>query len=158
MLLSQSMTIQDHGGFTLIELMVAVAILAVISAIAVPLYDAQSRKGKRPDGMALLEEVAQVEQRYFSDYGTFTTTITALPGIKSATSPGGYYNISVAPGETGNIASSFVATATPLTAAQKNDACEFFTISNLGVRGASAKDANGVSISDAATRVMCWGK
>lgn len=150
----QSVTIQPGKGFTLIEVMIAVAVLAIISAIAYPAYESQSRKGKRADGIAMLEQVAQAEQRYFSHMSTFTATVTDLSEIKSATSAGGYYSISVAPGATGSIASSFVVTASPLTDGQKKDVCETFTLSNLGIRGATA-----TGVSDAvAARVMCWGK
>ena len=135
------------------ELMVGVAIMAILSAIAYPLYESQSRKGKRPDGMVLLEQVAQGEQRHFSHMGTFTSTVTDLTGIKSATSPGGHYLITVESGATGSIASSFVVKATPL-GAQLKDVCETFTLSDLGIRGATA---TGVSDSNAA-RIMCWGK
>jgi len=151
---SQGVTIPAGNGFTLIELMVTVAIMAILSAIAYPLYESQSRKGKRADGMVLLEQVAQVEQQYFSHMNTFTTTVTDLPGIKSTTSAGGYYSITVAPGATGSITSSFVVAATPFTEGQKKDTCESFTLSNLGVRGATA-----TGVSDAtAARIMCWGK
>lgn len=142
----------------MIELMVAVAILAILSAIAYPLYESQSRKGKRPDGIVLLEKVAQAEQPYFSHMNTFTATVTDLPGIKSATSPGGYYSITVAPGATGSIASSFVVTATPLTDGQKKDGCRSFTLSNLGVRGGTAVDSKGNPVSEADARSICWGK
>ena len=131
-------------GFTLIELMVTVAILAILSAIAYPLYDSQSRKGKRPDGITALEKVAQAEQRYFSDNSTFTTTVTALPGITSATSPGGYYTITVA-GDTAGIASSFIITATPL-GGQASDSCTAFTLYSTGKRDGTP------------SRAACWGK
>lgn len=160
----QRVTTQPRNGFTLVEVMVAVAILAIIGAIAVPLYESQSRKGKRADAMTSLERVAQAEQRYSSDVipsqfleslldGSMPSEL-ARYGVTSATSPGGYYNISVAPGATGSIASSFVATAVPLTDGQKKDVCQSFTLSNLGIRGATA-----TGVSDAAAaRLMCWGK
>lgn len=151
------MTIEPDKGFTLIEVMIAVAIIAIISAIAYPAYESQSRKGKRADGMVMLEQVAQAEQRYFSHMGTFTAIVTNLSEIKSATSAGGYYSISIAPGTTNNIASSFIATATPL-GPQDKDVCQSFTLSNLGIREASIKGEDGSPISDTTTRKMCWGK
>ncbi len=155
---SRSVTIQHRRGFTLVEVMVTVAILAILSAIAYPLYESQSRKGKRPAAMALMEEVAQAEQRYFSHMNTFTTTVTDLPGIKSATSAGGYYSITVAPAAAGSIASSFVVTADPLTADQKKDSCQKLTLSDRGVRGGSGVDSTGKPVSDSEARVICWGK
>lgn len=137
---------RSQSGFTLIELMVTVAILAILSAIAYPLYDTQSRKGKRPDGITALEKVAQAEQRYFSDNNTFTVTVTDLPGITSATSPGGYYTITVA-GDTAGIASSFVVTATPVTTgSQANDSCKAFILRSTGKRDGTPD------------RQTCWGK
>ena len=137
---------KSQRGFTLIELMVTVAILAILSAIAYPLYESQSRKGKRPDGITALEKVAQAEQRYFSDANpsTFTTTVTALPGITSATSPGGYYTITVA-GDTAGIATSFVATATAI-GSQASDTCTAFKLYSSGKRDGTPD------------RQTCWGK
>ena len=147
------MTRHSRSGFSLIELMVAVAIMAILSSIAYPLYESQSRKGKRADGIVLLEKVAQLEQQYFSHMGTFTSTVKDLAGIKSETSPGGYYKVSVVVD-----AASFVATAEPITTEQKKDLCEF-TLSNLGVRGVTVKDAGGKSVpADDAMRIRCLGK
>lgn len=155
---SRRVTIKSCKGFTLIEVMVTVAILAILSAIAYPLYESQSRKGKRATAMALMEEVAQEEQRYFSHMNTFTITVKDLPGIKSATSAGGYYSITVAPAAAGSIANSFVVTAEPLTADQKKDSCQKLTLTDREVRGGSGVDSTGKSVSDSEARVICWGK
>lgn len=156
--MSQSVTIESRNGFTLIEIMVAMTVMAILSAIAYPIYETQSRKGKRADGMALLEEVALAEQPYFSHMNTYTETVTDLNGIKSATSPVGYYTITVAPGATGSITSSFVVTAQPLTDGQKKDTCQSLTLSNLGIRGASALDSSGKPMTAVDARIACWGK
>lgn len=138
------MSNRSQCGFTLIELMVTVAILAILSAIAYPLYDSQSRKGKRPDGITALEKIAQAERRYLADHDTFTTTITNLPGITSATSAGGYYALTVA-GDTEGIATSFVITATPL-GSQAGDSCTELKLFSSGKRDGTPD------------RQTCWGR
>ena len=65
-------------GFSLMELLVALAIIAIIAAIAVPSYLHQSRMVKRADGIALLSEMAQFQERFFLENNTYTQDLNDL--------------------------------------------------------------------------------
>jgi type IV pilus assembly protein PilE len=59
-------------GFTLVELMIVVAILGIIAAIAYPNYTEQVKKGKRAEGQTVLMETAQYLQRYYIAKNSYT--------------------------------------------------------------------------------------
>jgi type IV pilus assembly protein PilE len=61
-------------GFTLIELMVVVAIIGIIAAIAYPSYVNSMRKGRRADGQAALTDAAQALERCYTSYGRYNDT------------------------------------------------------------------------------------
>lgn len=66
-----------NGGFTLIELMIVVAIIAILSSIAYPAYTSSILKGKRAEGRAALAELMQQQERYMTQrnvYLSFTNT------------------------------------------------------------------------------------
>ncbi|WP_353314472.1 type IV pilin protein [Candidatus Albibeggiatoa sp. nov. NOAA] len=60
-------------GFTLIELMIAVAIIAIIVAIAVPNYNRYLAKSRRADAKTALITIAQLQETYFADNNTYAT-------------------------------------------------------------------------------------
>jgi type IV pilus assembly protein PilE len=74
-------------GFTLIELMVVVAIVGILSAIAYPAYTASILKGKRAQGRTAIVELLQQQERYATQrntYLTFTTSAAGVPDPASA--------------------------------------------------------------------------
>lgn len=124
-------------GFTLIELMITVAIVGILAAIAFPSYQNQILKSHRTDGKTKLLEVAQRQERYYTDNNTYATNLTLLGYSSSpANSDNGYYSISAAAGSSG-IASSYVLTATRLGSQTSDMTCGNLTLSSTGVKGAT---------------------
>lgn len=93
-----------HRGFTLIELMVVVAIVGILSSIAYPAYTSHLRKGRRADAQGYLMDLAQRQQQYFTDNRAFATTLDSA-GLNAPvpSSVSTYYTI-VTPIASGTIA------------------------------------------------------
>lgn len=135
-------TAKLNQGFTLVELMVVVAILGILMAIAIPNYTDYMNKSRRSDGRgALLTAEAEQHKWYFQN-GVYSSDITTLLGRN--TSPEGYYTlVSTVAGNT------FTITATA-TGKQIGDTdCREYSIDNTGLR--AAEDDGGADTSD-----TCW--
>ncbi len=133
-------------GFTLIELMIVVAIMAIIVSIALPAYQDQVLAARRTDGQAALYRAAAAQERFYTNLNAFASDVTSAPpaglGMGSASSEEGHYVISSAVPAGGQ---SYLMTATA-QAGQANDTlCANLTLSNAGVKGAtgSTSDALG---------------
>ena len=64
-------------GMTLIELMIVVVIVGILASIAYPSYRDQMTKTRRSDGQVKLMEIMNAQERYFTNYGSYTASITA---------------------------------------------------------------------------------
>ena len=96
-------------GFTLIEMMVTVAIIGILAAIAVPSYQSHLKKGRRADAQAFMMDVANRQQQYLLDARTYATT-TAQLNATPPTSATNFYGFAIT-----TVASppAFTITATP---------------------------------------------
>ena len=89
------------GGFTLIELMIVVAVIGVLAMIAYPSFMDAVRKGRRSDAFAALSAVQQAQERWRGNRSAYTSSLTALPSDDPpglglpGTSAKGYYAISI---------------------------------------------------------------
>ncbi len=122
------MNVCRQSGFTLIELVVAVAIVAILAAIALPSYFEQMSRSKRTDGKNALMDLAARQEKYRFGTNTYTANLALLN--MPATSADGHYTMQVVSAT----ALAFEARAIP-TASQARDKCEQLTITNAGVKG-----------------------
>ena len=130
-------------GFTLIELMIAVAILGIIAAIAYPSYLDQVRKSKRSDARSALMQAANRQERFYTTQYEYATTLDAL-GMPAETENEAY-TLAVDNGD----ADGFEITATA-QGDQVNDDCTSLTINEIG-----EKTANGAGPNDSISQ-ECW--
>ncbi|MEH6469633.1 MAG: type IV pilin protein [Halopseudomonas sp.] len=130
-----------QSGFTLIELMITVAIVGIIAAIAYPSYVQYVEKARRADGMAALVSFAGAMERHFTVNSTYVGTVsggtasTPDPSLFPSEAPldGGdkYYDLRVEAAAT-----SFSISALPKNA-QASDTCGTLTLQHTGARSQS---------------------
>lgn len=114
------------GGFSLIELMIAVAIVAILLAVALPMFADSQRKSHRSDAFAALTAGQQAQERWRSNNATYgATTDLNLP---TPTPGAGYYSIAVVTDS--NTATGYVLTATAVAGtAQAGDSnCQVIAV------------------------------
>lgn len=106
LLLNRLRPASKSHGFTLIELMVVVAIVGILASVAYPSYMNQVRKSRRSDAIVAMSSVQQAQERWRANNATYASNAlmtTAAPsglGLSSTTTTGGYYTLAISSGET----------------------------------------------------------
>lgn len=127
-------------GFTLLELMIVVAIIAILAAIAIPTYSRYAIRAHRVDGQELLLRLANAQERYYATNNHYGA-LTELSFSDPAPSDKGYYSATMFPAA-GSTSQTFTATAIP-GAGQTNDDCSNLTIDNAGQKASAGTTTNG---------------
>ena len=128
---------RPFSGFTLVEVLIVVAILGILSAFAYPAYSEHVARGRRSGAQAGLMEAAQWMQRYYSALNTYKDADKKIPdSYKSLPRDGGAktYSLEVTVGADER---SYTLTATPVSADSK---CGKLTITDLGQKGSEHGD------------------
>ena len=121
------------GGFTLIELMIVVAIIGILSAIALPSYQQYVIKANRQDAEAILMENTQFMERYFTTNNTYVgATLPNLVSPKGSSGTGVKYDMGF---DTPSTASTYKLEAKPANSQLSADTtCGELTVSNTGAQ------------------------
>jgi type IV pilus assembly protein PilE len=124
----------QHRGFTLIDVLITVAIVAILTAIAYPSYQSAMRKSHRAAAESHLADVAQRQQQYLLDQRGYASSVSAL-GMTTPATVTPYYTIAVA--VLAGPPPSFTASATPIGSQAGDLSGQALTIRNTGAKGPS---------------------
>lgn len=138
-------------GFTLIELMIAVAIVAILAAIAYPSYVNQVRKARRVEAKTLLLEVANKQERFYTENNTYAADMTALGyANNNQTTENSWYSTSTTTSTSASPAApagGYVIVAAPRLGQTGDTTCGNLTLNSFGVKGETGT---------AASAQECW--
>ena len=130
---------RSNRGFTLIEIMIVIAIIGIVITIGYPSLTEYVKKGRRAEVAGLLSEQAQMLERFYSKSNVYT-------GATGLSTGNDYYTIT--PTLTDQ---TFLLTATRKAGSMATDKCGDFTITNTGVRSM-------VGAKTGLTTKDCWGR
>ncbi len=137
---------QNRGGtgFTLIELMIVLAVIAIITAVALPSFVESIQRGRRSDAQIALVEIAALQDKFRNNNMTYSTALGSLP--YPAVSPEQYYQLAIIGTVTGTF---FTARATPQGTQASDADCAVFTLTSTNVR--NVVDSGGADNTES-----CW--
>lgn len=151
-----------NNGFTLIELMITVAIIGILTAIAYPSYVKYIQRGQRAEARNALTSIAQRMEQNYNLSGGYNVTqtggaidnasITTWGFSQSPSSGSTRYNIAFSAGPT---TTTFTVSATPV-GAQASDSCGVLSLNERNLKAAIGENPNTAGISRSQTTANCW--
>jgi type IV pilus assembly protein PilE len=157
---------QKRGqGFTLIELMVVVAVIAILAGIAYPSYTRYIVDARRTQAQGILLQVASLQEKFLTQCGYYGAAFAGAPPatLTCGGGPGAGnipmlaahpdiqndYMLAIAPGPSGDFRRDYQITATPIgTQASRDTDCGSLTLDSRGTKGQTGPNTAG----------RCWRK
>jgi type IV pilus assembly protein PilE len=140
------------AGFSLLELMVAVAVVGILATIAATSYQSQIQKSRRTDARSALLDLAGREEKLFSTTNAYSATPSDL-GYAAVGVPwpivigSAYYNVSITIPTPPAPPVTYTITATPINAQVSDTTCTTLTLDQTGLQGSTGTG----------TPATCWG-
>ena len=145
------MKVIAQRGFTLIELMIVLVIVAILASIAVPSYQNSVMKSRRADAKAALSAAAAEQEKWFFQFMQYSGDVDDIGGNGSGLllSPEGFYTVTVTNPSAGTCTSSapfncYTLTATPTVGGpqEEDTACTTFVLAHTGARSATGSNSS----------------
>jgi type IV pilus assembly protein PilE len=129
-------------GFSLIELLVVVAIVAILASVSYSAYTESTARSRRVAARALVMDVMQHEERFYTENNAYTSSLTAMGYGATLNTDRNTHSISLAAGATGALQTSVAVTATAITADPK---CTTLTLTSANARSGTGSQS-----------ALCW--
>ena len=140
---------RKQAGFTLMEIMVAIIIVAILAGIAYPIYTHYVENSRRASAVTALQRAAAAEEKHYAAYNMYATSLTTLGydsnSVDIPSTSEHWYTLSAMKDPNG---SDYLLEATP-AGPQANDVCGTFILKATGARI--------VSNTTGKTAEQCWG-
>lgn len=133
---------KKSNGFTLIELMIVVAIVGILAAVVLPAYQNYVLQSHRTAAISAIMDLGSREARYYTTNNSYSASMLTLGyaadpmPVTSASS--NYYNLSVQ----SITPTTFILQAVPV-GNQAQDSCGTYTYTSLGVKGVTGSESMG---------------
>lgn len=134
---------KNQAGFSLIELLIVIAIVSLLVGIAYPSYQQYLIKSRRADAQSALMDLAVRMEHYYTENYTY-----ARATVPNTQSPAGFYTLSI----TQQDETSFMLQATPQNAQTADTICQSLTLNHTGKKNITA-GPEGEPTGDVA---LCW--
>lgn len=147
-------------GFSLIELMIVVAVIAILAGIAYPAYQDSVLKGRRAEGRTALMELMQQQERYLTQSGSYMAFTAGATGANGTTKDGSGVSIPfrTSSGSASTTSSAYLLSATQCGTMALNECIQLSAsptkpdpaANNLTLRSTGVKACDGTNSS------VCW--